>query len=326
MAARGQLLAAVVFFSMVGLAVGTEAIGVSSESVGIGVATGTAGQTGITAAEKKALEACLPADAFYGGLKREEPVRFYTPETLYEYIDGQADGYISYNFQALASVTYARGEDNVVVDVYDMEKPIQAFGAYSTFRGPSNEFVRIGAQGFKSADGYLFWKGRFLVKVSASYADETGGFKAAEAAAKAVDGRTSDDRKGMEILSLLPAKAKVANSEKYVLHAVLGQSFLDNGAIAEYTTGQGTVRLFICDMGSGEAASKAYADYLKFATAHGTPTEADDRKSFRADVKYYGKTVVFVQGNYVGGGVALTEEAETLVDEMRRHLGETPSK
>jgi hypothetical protein len=274
-------------------------------------------EKGVPADEQKALLACLPADGFYGALKLEQPVKFYDQTNLYEYIDGQAEGFISYDFLALASATYAAGEDNVVVDVYDMQKPILAFGLYSTFRAPTNEFVEMGAQGFKTGEGYMFWKGRMVVKVSGNYADEAATYKAAEAAAKAADAKIADDRAGLALVTVLPEKGKTANSDKYYLEAVLGQSFLSNGAVGEYPFKGGVARLFVCEFGDEKAAAKAYGEYLKFATAHGTPVETEPGKSFRAEVKYYGATEVFTAGRYVAGGVSLPQEKSALIDGLR---------
>jgi len=280
---------------------------------------------GVPADTQKTLISYLPEDGFYGGLKREEQVNFYDQTNLYEYIDGQAEGFIAYNFQALASATYGANDDsNVTVDVYDMEKPIQAFGLYSTFRAPSNEFAQLGGQGFKTAEGYMFWKGRYAVRISGNFGDEKRLYEAALAAAKSAAGKIPDDRNGLDILALLPAQKRVANSEKYTMRAVLGQGFLDNGVTAEYNTGKGMARLFVCQFSSAEAASKAYAEYLKFATAHGKPSETESGKAFQADVKYYGMTEVFLAGRYLAGGVALPrenpKEGAALVESLKQSL------
>ena len=297
---------------------------------------------GVPAETQKTLISYLPEDGFYGGLKRVPVyyegfrgnavrpaeslgVQFYDATNLYEYIDGQAEGFIAYNFQALASATYGANDDsNVTVDVYDMEKPIQAFGLYSTFRAPSNEFAQLGGQGFKTAEGYMFWKGRYAVRISGNFGDEKRLYEAALAAAKSAAGKIPDDRNGLDILALLPAQKRVANSEKYTMRAVLGQGFLDNGVTAEYNTGKGMARLFVCQFSSAEAASKAYAEYLKFATAHGKPSETESGKAFQADVKYYGMTEVFLAGRYLAGGVALPrenpKEGAALVESLKQSL------
>jgi hypothetical protein len=269
--------------------------------------------------KQKELLACLPAIRFREDFGLEDPVRFYDESNLFEYIDGQAEGFIAYNFQALASATYIRGDDTVVVDVYDMEKPIQAFGVYSTFRSPLNEFVEIGRQGFKSAEGYMFWKGRYCVEVSADIADEQAMYAAAEAAAKAVDARIPGADFALELLDLLPGGGKTANSEKYVLHAVIGQGFLDNGVTAEYPYAGGVARLFVCRFGGEDAAADAFGQYLKFATAHGKSVNVPG--GFWADVKYYGLTEVFREGTYVFGGVSLPSDATGLMESLKARVG-----
>lgn len=288
--------------------------------------TASASSKGVSQEERKRLEATLPANGFFGAAKLEGQPRLYDSANLYEYIDGQAEGYIAYRFQALASATYKDGDNSIVIDVYDMEKPLQAFGLYSTFRAPTNEFVEIGGQGFKSTEGIMFYKGRFVVKVSADYADEAQMARAADAAAKATAGKIADDRAGLEILKLLPEATKVPNSEKYYLEAVLGQSFLDNGVVADYKVPGSPTRLFACVMNDSQAAAKAYGDYLLFAKAHGKSVEPQGDKQFSSDIKYYGLTVVFTDGRIIAGGVGLPASWQPLMDELRKAVTQYGAK
>lgn len=286
----------------------------------IAAASGTDKPAGVPPEVQKTLLAFLPADKFVSSFQREEPVRFYDQSNLYEYIDGQAEGFIGYNFQALASATYGEEGGSVVVDIYDMERPIQAFGLYSSFRAPSNDFVEIGGQGFKTGEGLMFWKGRYVVRIFADCPDDAAIARVSMAAARAVEAKVPQDSTGLDILSLLPAEGRAANTEKYTMRAVLGQGFLNNGVIAEYPVDKIRARLFVCDMGSAEAAAKAYAEYLKFATAHGKPVESQPGKAFRADVKYYGATEVFVSGKCIAGGVGLPSDSAKLIDSLKKTL------
>ena len=281
---------------------------------------------GVPLDERKALLDYLPTDGFYGNLTLQSPVRFYDSTSLYEYIDGQAEGFIAYRFQALESATYTDGDNSVVVDVYDMERPLQAFGLYSTFRAPTNDFVDIGLQGFKTSEGYMFCKGSMVVKISADYPEETSLWDAAKAAADAVARRVTDNREGLEILDLLPKEDMVPNSLKYYLTAALGQSFLNNGVVAEYQTPTGTARLFACDMGVSQAATKAYGDYLAFAAGSGNAAEIEKGVEFSGDVKYYGQTVVLVVGRFVAGGVGLPTDWQPLITRLKDSLTRSAAK
>jgi len=306
----------------------------------------------VPTAETKLLTSSLPDDGFADKFKRAE-VKFYTPADLFEYIDGQAEGYIAYNFQALASATFKAGANAVVIDVYDMEKPIQAFGLYSTFRAPTNEFVAIGGQGFTSEEGVMLWKGRMVVRVSTEFATEGEGAQGTQtiaavalAAAKATAAKIADEKRSLEILAILPEEGKTKDSDKYVLHALLGQSFLENGVTAEYPLGTGVARLFVCDFGKPEAAAKAYGEYLKFATAHGKVTETQggkegvgqaktaqgkvpqglSSKEFKGEIKYYGMTDVFLNGRFLAGGVNLPAGSEQLVEKLKKSVNSASAK
>ncbi len=270
---------------------------------------------------KKALTALLPPDAFYDDLKAE-PVVFYDAANLYEYIDGQAEGYIGYEFKALAAATYTHGDDMLVVDIYDMGKPLNAFGVYSTFRAPENDFLEIGEQGFRMSDGVMFWKGRYAVKVAADFLEEADMTKAAEAAARAVAAKIPADRSGLELLDVLPRANRVANSEKYLREAVMGQVYLTNGVLAQYKLGVSTGRLFVADLGTPEAAKAAYDKYLAFAKANATNElrAKEGVNEFTADVKYYGTSTVFQDGRFVAGLVGFAGGCECLLEPLRDNL------
>ena len=93
--------------------------------------------------------------------------KVYDRETLYDYIDGGAELYLSYGFRRLTSRRYVReGEPDIVVDLFDMGDSHNAFGVFSH----SREVVesRFG-QGSQYTEGLLlFWKGRYYVSVLAS--------------------------------------------------------------------------------------------------------------------------------------------------------------
>ena len=58
----------------------------------------------------------------------------YTPENLYEYIDGASELYISYGFTKLISRKYEKlGQPEIVVDFFDMCSSDNAFGIFVHF-------------------------------------------------------------------------------------------------------------------------------------------------------------------------------------------------
>jgi hypothetical protein len=89
---------------------------------------------GLIRLEKPAAEAqpatSSPLPQAIGGRPRAGVLRTYDPASLYEYVNGHAEYYIGAGFQRLLVAEY--GPDpaapGVVVDVFDMGRPVHAFG------------------------------------------------------------------------------------------------------------------------------------------------------------------------------------------------------
>ena len=102
-----------------------------------------------------------------GGWDQPEKPQLYSPETLYEYIDGAADLYLSYEFQELSVADY-RGAQKaaVTVEVYRHSTPTQAFGIYSQERLASAKLLDIGAEGYQEPTVLNFVTGSYYVKIN----------------------------------------------------------------------------------------------------------------------------------------------------------------
>lgn len=90
-------------------------------------------------------------------------------EDLYQLIDGGADMYLEYGFQRVAAIEYQDvKERSIRVEVYEMTDAAAAYGVYSINRTPDGRTISIGNEGMFSSYYLMFWKGRFLVYLSAS--------------------------------------------------------------------------------------------------------------------------------------------------------------
>lgn len=90
--------------------------------------------------------------------------KIYNRQTLFDYIDGGAEVYLTYSFQE-AFVRRFEKKDNpfITVEIFDMEKPEDAFGIFTFER--DGEDIGIG-QGSEYADGLLrFWKDHFFISI-----------------------------------------------------------------------------------------------------------------------------------------------------------------
>jgi hypothetical protein len=160
------------------------------------------------------------------GWKQSGEVQTFIPKTLFEYIDGAADLYITYDFQELKVAEYQNEKKaSVTLEVYEHKTPTHAFGIYSQERLPDANFIDIGAQGYIEKNILNFLTGSYYVKIN-SY--NTG---AEDREILLTFGRKICGNLGVKgtlpsILFSFPQEGKKKNSEKFINKNFLGYSFL----------------------------------------------------------------------------------------------------
>jgi hypothetical protein len=95
----------------------------------------------------------------------------YTPDTLFEYINGAARMYLSYGFVGLTHARYLHGEEGRItidLDIYDMGSKLGAYGIYSNGRPPHADTQEWGSQGDSSGKVAVAWKGRLYIRAVGS--------------------------------------------------------------------------------------------------------------------------------------------------------------
>jgi hypothetical protein len=112
--------------------------------------------------------AAAPLPERLAGLARAGPLRAYTKDNLYEYINGHAEYFIGAGFQGLAVGDYGAGADGqprLVVNLYDLGRPLNAFGVLVNEAG-QQEAVTVGTLGFGNDQGVNFIHGPWYAQVS----------------------------------------------------------------------------------------------------------------------------------------------------------------
>lgn len=197
----------------------------------------------------------------------------YDRETLYDYMNGGAEVYLAFDFQQVFVRKFKRsGEDEIILDIYDMGSPAEAFGVFSCDR--EDEGAGIGQDSEYGFGLLRFWKGRYFVSVIA-----TGDDQAAKPAifklGKSVAGWLGPKGKKPEMLKLLPDKGLLKDRISFFHSNVnLNNRFfiasdnilnLDRStdcAFAEYEEkGQEPVILMIVRYPDKAAADKANASF-----------------------------------------------------------------
>lgn len=191
-------------------------------------------------------------------------VRSYTKDNLYEYVNGHAEYFISAGFAGLAVGEYgasnsARTDPDVIIDIYDMGKSIQAFGALSDESGGNLTGMKGGLTGFRFPAGISFTSGRYYIKISA-YNNNIP----LEAIAVRIAGRTGEASEPFPELSGLPDIGAVA-ATRFIKEAYRGLDFLNNVIEREYNVGGSTVDVFIVTKETGDIdeITESFMKYFK---------------------------------------------------------------
>ena len=171
------------------------------------------------------------------GWKPGGDISSYNPETLFEYINGAADAFLSYGFQSLKTCNFSCGETTVTIDIYDMGSRLNAYGMYRLEQPREQETLKIGTEAVISAPYQcLLLKDSYYVKINALEGEitETKGKALLTAVAKALPGNTTLP----EAVQQLPIKGKIANSEDFIKKSFLGLPELKNCVYAKYKVGE----------------------------------------------------------------------------------------
>ncbi|HGY54701.1 MAG TPA: hypothetical protein ENK44_03275 [Caldithrix abyssi] len=160
----------------------------------------------------------------------------YNPQTLWEYIDGAADLFLSYGFEHLISQELEQDSIIVVLDIYDMGKPLNAFGIYSAERPSKAGRWSAGAEAVIIPPYQaLMVKGQYYVKVNVSRGNlET---EAAYALMQKVAQILPGTNNYPQEFTILPGKNRQPYSYSYTKENFSGLSELNSCISAEYQSG-----------------------------------------------------------------------------------------
>ena len=229
-----------------------------------------------------------PSCNLVAGWAQSGAARSYTADNLFEYMDGNAEGYILYNFQEMHGVTCQKGEVTFVLDISDMGDADFAYGMFSANRDLRQPEYRVGMGGQIVPRRLIFAKGKYYVEIAANpEGDHTAALKAFAAALdKAVPGDASPPA----ALGWFPKEKQ--QSLRLVPESVLGLRILQRGYVAQYEFGKAFV---VTDDAAADVMLK-----LKARFEGAAPAQIAD-EAFVGTDKYLGRVCVFRKGRYLGG-------------------------
>ena len=252
--------------------------------------------------------AVAPDCSLAPGWQQHGRPRSHTPDNLFEYMDGNAEGYLIYGFRGMNGVTCRNGGDELLIDVSEMADEDAAYGIFTANRDPNAPLAALGMGGQVVPRRAAFVKGRFYVEIAANpEKDHSPSLRAfAAALERRIEGRTRPpDALGW----FTPANLE---SVRLVPESVLGIRLLERGYVAQYTTGKAFVVHQESPQGAAAVMSKLRA---RFAQAAGV---ALGDEAFQAADKYLGNICIFRKGAYVAGWVGVADPASAAAELLAR--------
>lgn len=225
------------------------------------------------------------------GWSQTGPDRSYVADNLFEYMDGNAEGYLTYGFLKMQGVTCKKGDVTFVVDLSDFGDADSAYGMFTSNVDGRQPTQKIGMQGQIVPRRAFFAKGRYFLEIAANpEGDHTPALKEWMAAFdKLIPGSTELPA----ALSWFPTEQR--DSLRLVPQSVFGIRALKRGYAAQYAYGKAFVVLESTPQSAG-----AVMDALRKRFGNTTPaTVADD--AFQVTDQYLGRLCVFRKGEYLGG-------------------------
>lgn len=257
--------------------------------------------------QKSSLEALLPRIQSW---ELVDNPQIFIPETLFEYINGGAESYLSYDFQELIVAHYKKADSEMAItlEIYNMGETKNAFGIYSAERFPGQEFLDLGLQGYLDGDSINFLCGKYYIKMLCFDCGQDPS-KTLLHFAQEVAKNIPDWGTFPPVLSLFPREGLVPNGERFVLKNFLGLEFLHDGYVASYKNDSQEWECFYVEGKSEEEASNLLRLYLDFFKKRGETVEELPEGRFRIIHKSE-RIYLNLAGRYLSGVMRLGEDEE----------------
>jgi hypothetical protein len=234
------------------------------------------------------------------GWSQAGPERAYVSQNLFEYMDGNAEGYLVYGFLEMRGVTCNKGEVTFVIDLSDFGDPDSAYGMFTSDVDGRLPTQKIGMNGQIVPRRAFFAKGRHFLEIAANpEGDHTAALKQWTAALdKVIPGSTELP----STLAWFPTEQR--QSLRLVPESVLGMRVLKRGYAAQYDYGKAFVVKEATPQSAGVVMDQLRKRFGQVSPV--SPANVADEAFLYSD-KYLGRLCVFRKGRYVGGYAISTD-------------------
>ncbi len=231
---------------------------------------------------------------------------WYDLETVHKKINGRVGLYENYEMDSMTFCTYKHPcDDDRYIDtyVYDLGKPLNAFGCFKAEFAPGMPAAKVGREGYRADQSLFFWKGPYYVQLVAGGSVGEADAKVVDHLAQQIADRIDDQGKPLWGDEILPKKNRRPQSLGYEVKNAFSLEFLKDVFRADYEEGEHQYAMFIHRASSPEVARATVEAYGKYLTKHGKILAKEDSPGGYTLV---GEALdmfdyVFCKGTYLGG-------------------------
>jgi len=247
------------------------------------------------------------------GWELYDKVRQFTPENLYQQINGRAEYYLAYDVIGMTFASFDKSTDNSIfinLSIYDMGTPTNAFGVFSGERPLDAPRLKLGRDAYRMGANHYIFQGQYYIQITAAGVEHAASlFNTDELQQVCVDlaekvtDLLQDSGQPVWGLTALPETDRVPQSVQYFLVDALGLDFMRNTYTAKYYKGKTIVSIFLSQQDSPESARETVARFREHANLYGKgvnifSADGIELVSCDMDGSY---DVVFQKGRLVAG-------------------------
>ena len=240
---------------------------------------------------------------FVPGWEQSGAIRDYTPDNLYDYKDGAAEGYLIYSFARMRGIDCQSGAATLAIDISDMTDADSAYGMFSANRDPKEPIAKIGMGAQVLPQSLLFAKGKYFVEIIETDGNPNGNqSETLKTLAAKIEPLLEGRNTPPDALQWFPPENQV--SVRLVPESVLGLKILKRGYVAQYEHGQA----FVVQEESPQAATEVMKK-LRERFEGAVPAQIAD-EAFQVKAPYLDGVCIFRKGRTIAGYANMTDGAE----------------
>ena len=246
-----------------------------------------------------------------------EDVEVFSPDNLYDRINGAAPLFIENNFREMTSMEYLKGDDYITIQAYRHATPEDAFGMYASERSAGLDHFRIGGEAQGNNESIYFFADNIYVKMWGSSSEDIS--STLQLIAEKFAQKIKPNADYPPIIKAFPKEGRVPYSESYVTSNYMGHTFLNNVFNVAYKNDNQSFSAFVIDLKSKDKVNDVLTQYLTFTKQ---PIKIEGTMIIKD--KYNGDVLVLFRENYIFGvfsdGSSEAETYKTFLEELAKNV------